>query len=267
MTTSAGTKVVPGSKFLCQAWGESDLPMAYIANNRADVERFFVDEWMGDKDAPELPEAMQRFDEHDWSDGELDWEFEIGGVSVKLIFESTPRAGDTSAPVQAGELVKRLRYQLGHLENAVKDVCEYGAEHILADGPEGCETYRSALEWLELIAMNSGREAMHAAAEIERLSAAPDAGSAEPVAVIIDSQFADFGDNRIRAIKLSLGVNLYDDDELYARPPAPKVSDAKIEEIAMRLVTYNWDDFQTMDAVKELCQKAIREALELAGRK
>lgn len=113
-----------------------------------------------------------------------------------------------------------------------------------------------------------------------------DAGSAGPAAVIIDSQFADFGDNRIRAIKLSLGVNLYDDDELYTRPPAPKVSTYPAIRLASAghvLPNRTTVDIEVNGNFVTVIQEAgdifchivepsgieskIREALELAGRK
>lgn len=77
-------RVVTDGPWLCRAFGESDRPMACIAKSRADVERFFIDEWMGDKESPELPEAMalvKKFRLHihvRWrlmpqNEGDLDW--------------------------------------------------------------------------------------------------------------------------------------------------------------------------------------------------
>lgn len=82
-------------EWLCQAWGESDRKLACICGTRAEVEQFFIREWMGDKDCDELPPAMKEFDEHDWDDDpKLYWEFEIGGVSVTRIFESIAATGE-----------------------------------------------------------------------------------------------------------------------------------------------------------------------------
>lgn len=78
-----------GDALLCYAWGETDRPSVMTARTRDDVLRFIVAEWLGVEDAidadfkPELPKIMARLDAHDWNDGALEWEFEIGGVRIE----------------------------------------------------------------------------------------------------------------------------------------------------------------------------------------
>jgi hypothetical protein len=80
-------------KYLCRAWGETDLPCVAIARSRDEVRQFYIDQWLGDDKAadydgtPTLPRLMEEFDEHPWQDGEeISYTFEIGGVSVERVF-------------------------------------------------------------------------------------------------------------------------------------------------------------------------------------
>ncbi len=75
-----------GSHWLCEAFGESDRPRIVIADDRAEVRQFIIDEWLGDETDPELDEVMQTFDAHDWNDEPLSWDFEIGGVRISEVF-------------------------------------------------------------------------------------------------------------------------------------------------------------------------------------
>lgn len=93
--------------YLCFAWGETDKPSAQIVFNRAGVRQFIIDEWLGSEDSvngsyePALPEIMTEFDDHDWEDEpELQWEFEIGGVSIKQVCS---KAIDRAAIRPSGE--------------------------------------------------------------------------------------------------------------------------------------------------------------------
>lgn len=225
-------------------------------------------------------------------------------------------AAAPSAPVQAGELVKQLRHAgaVWQDHKALAAVLYEAAAEIerlsaaaVEDGPVAVDSAIAACEAVcrqfaetakgladesrddERARFRDKQYAHEMDAEAIRSlrkfpadmeAAAPDAGSAEPVAVIIDSQFADFGDNRIRAIKLSLGVNLYDDDELYARPPAPTTAwiDAttvernsrppapKVSQDALREIAIKWSATLRSNTFDNILG-AIREALELAGRK
>lgn len=96
----AGALLVPkvGNAWLCEAFGETDRPCAIIARNRAEVRQFLIDEWFGGED-DELDEALDRFDEHDFSDGSLKWKFEIGGVHIgEIFFDNHSRFVLSNAP-------------------------------------------------------------------------------------------------------------------------------------------------------------------------
>lgn len=81
-------------QYLCQAWGETDLPVVAIVEGLDKVSTFLVENWLGDEDATNddgtkaLPAAMQEM-QADWAEeGEAwKWEiaFEIGGVSVQKV--------------------------------------------------------------------------------------------------------------------------------------------------------------------------------------
>lgn len=81
-----------GDTILCFAWGETDRPHFLPAQSIEDVRHFIVAEWLGVEDAigadfePVLPEIMARIAAHDWDDGPLEWEFEIGGVRIEDVF-------------------------------------------------------------------------------------------------------------------------------------------------------------------------------------
>ena len=83
-----------GDTLLCYACGETGRPSVMVARTRDDVRRFIVTEWLGVEDAidadfqPELPKIMARLDAHDWHDGALEWEFEIGGVRIEDVFST-----------------------------------------------------------------------------------------------------------------------------------------------------------------------------------
>lgn len=83
---------------LCQAWGESDRPCAFIAYTEAEVRKFIVNQWWGDETDERVDEVMSDLRGHDWKD-EPEWhaEFEIGGVSFKPIYESNSRAAVEAA--------------------------------------------------------------------------------------------------------------------------------------------------------------------------
>ena len=96
-----------GEALLCYAWGETDRPSVMIARTRDEVQHFIVAEWLGVEDAidddfqPELPKIMARIDAHDWHDGALEWEFEIGGVRLEDVF-MTPN-DLANAPASTGD--------------------------------------------------------------------------------------------------------------------------------------------------------------------
>lgn len=72
-----------GNAILCYAWGETDRPDAYLAKTDEDVRRFLITEAFGNDKDPMLGEWMQELATWDWDeDGELEWNFEIGGVRL-----------------------------------------------------------------------------------------------------------------------------------------------------------------------------------------
>lgn len=77
-------------QWLCYAWGESEKPMAFIANTRAQVRQFLVNQWFGEDQCEALDEVMAEFDADEWEDecDKLEYQFEIGGVSIERIFQS-----------------------------------------------------------------------------------------------------------------------------------------------------------------------------------
>ena len=92
---------------LCQAWGESDRPFAFIAYTEAEVRKFIVNQWWGDETDERVDEVMSDLRGHDWKD-EPEWhaEFEIGGVSFKPICESNSRAAVEAALRDAPQQVE-----------------------------------------------------------------------------------------------------------------------------------------------------------------
>ena len=98
---------VPASKdqYLCQAWGETDLPAVAIVDGLDGVRAFLIEQWLGDEDAAHddgtkpLLAAMQEMQDEWAEEGEAwKWEiaFEIGGVSVQKV----GRAALAAAPAQ-----------------------------------------------------------------------------------------------------------------------------------------------------------------------
>lgn len=78
-------------KYLCRAWGETDLPCAEVVVGKEGIRRFFIREWFGNEDHKAddgtnmLNAAMEDIAKHDW---EEEWKanFEIGGVSVERVY-------------------------------------------------------------------------------------------------------------------------------------------------------------------------------------
>lgn len=89
-----------GGALLCYAWGETDRPVVMVARTYDDVRRFIVAEWLGVEDAidanfePELPKILDKIDSHDWNDGALEWEFEIGGVRIEDVSIGAQQVSD-----------------------------------------------------------------------------------------------------------------------------------------------------------------------------
>lgn len=80
-----------GDAILCYAWGETDRPDAFLAKSAADVKRFIVTEWIDDENDPTVKEVMEELAAHDWrEDGELKYEFEIGGVCFEDVVAVMP---------------------------------------------------------------------------------------------------------------------------------------------------------------------------------
>lgn len=96
-----------GLQYLCYAWGESDWPVAQFARTRADVVRFFQDQWFGEPPEEMHPDnranwddVMAQFDAPEWDMVDtLQWEFEIGGVRVTKVWECG-RAAPVVAPAE-----------------------------------------------------------------------------------------------------------------------------------------------------------------------
>lgn len=80
-----------GNAILCVAWGEQDRPDATLARTVSAVEQFIVGEWIGDPEDPLVAEVLKELAEHDWrEDGELKYEFEVGGVTFQDVVDVTP---------------------------------------------------------------------------------------------------------------------------------------------------------------------------------
>lgn len=320
MTTSAGTKIMP------IAWLDRDNrlivlesyeeEMSFVADGRA-----IPDSWMPLQSAPSAPAQAGKLV------GKLRAYIPVEGqdglrIRERLMREAAAEIERLSAAATVGkievlEIPAFLRHPQGDKKVMPLRACPFCSTTPILDSAclvrdtyywvrcvnQKCTVLPHGMQCLKsdeaIAAWNNRQEVKPATDEKGRplthwggMAEKVDAGSAEPVAVIIDSQFADFGDNRIRAIKLSLGVNLYDDDELYtrppapktawidaatvdrnSRPPAPKVSDEKVREIMMLA-----DDYAEIAAKHHLGKRPendaqaarhkLLEALELdAGRK
>lgn len=82
-----------GDTILCYAWGETDRPNAMLAKSKEEVRRFIVLEWIDDDKDPMVQEIMDELAAHDWrEDGELRYEFEIGGCTFEDVVTVTPNA-------------------------------------------------------------------------------------------------------------------------------------------------------------------------------
>lgn len=87
--------------YLCEAWGETDLPCVEVARDVAGVRAFIVREWLnGPEDDSRAQEVIDEITAHDFkAEGAWQAEFEIGGISVAEVFASpTPSVG----PVPVG---------------------------------------------------------------------------------------------------------------------------------------------------------------------
>lgn len=77
-----------GNAILCYAWGETDRPDVFLAKSSDDVRQFIIEECVADGDVPFLGEVMNEMANHDWrEDGELKYEFEIGGLRFEDVTE------------------------------------------------------------------------------------------------------------------------------------------------------------------------------------
>ncbi|WP_431274259.1 hypothetical protein ACQ858_19710 [Variovorax ureilyticus] len=91
--------------YLCRAWGETDHTVASIVASMDGVRQFIIDQWLGDKDAPDLPEIMVNVSDEIEDKGEYRVTFEIGGVSVEPVFA----AAISPAPAAPRVRVEALR--------------------------------------------------------------------------------------------------------------------------------------------------------------
>lgn len=88
MNDKLGTNRV-GDTILCYAWGETDRPEVFLAKTVEEVKAFIVTEWIDDVNHPYVQEIIDQLAAHDWrEEGEILYEFEIGGVSFKDVFTS-----------------------------------------------------------------------------------------------------------------------------------------------------------------------------------
>ena len=94
---------------LCRAWGETDLPAAYIAYDPDDLTHFICSEWLGDPSDPRVKDVLNELMTFPWGtsditgdDTKVEWEFEIGGVSFERVYETAPRAALAAQPVATG---------------------------------------------------------------------------------------------------------------------------------------------------------------------
>lgn len=134
------------STYLCQAWGETDLPVACIVSRRDEIQSFIVREWFGSEDDPELPTVMAEFDAHDWKDGPLEWEFEIGGVRISQVYVSVEPAKEPSAEAVAWP-------HPDHAQHIVFEGCD-----CIVLAPEEYEAIHTALQAAEERARKAEQE-------------------------------------------------------------------------------------------------------------
>lgn len=76
--------------WLCFAYGETDMPSARFCYTRSQVETYLCEEWFGSSEDTDLPWRMKEFDEHDFNDKRLEWEFEIGGIWIERVVACRP---------------------------------------------------------------------------------------------------------------------------------------------------------------------------------
>lgn len=104
-TTVQGAEPAAQDRYLCQAWGETDLPVAAIVGGLEAVRAFLVAYWLGDADhegydgSKTLPAVMQQMQEDSALEGEAwKWsaEFEIGGISVQKVFHAAAPQAPTA---------------------------------------------------------------------------------------------------------------------------------------------------------------------------
>lgn len=88
-----------GDEFLCCAWGETDLPCVAIVRGMPAVRQFFIDQWLNDELATDLPEIMADVASGLEDDKQWSTEFEIGGISVEKVWEV---AATSTTPVDEG---------------------------------------------------------------------------------------------------------------------------------------------------------------------
>lgn len=115
---------------LCEAWGETDLPAAFIAHNEADLRHFITVEWAPGKCETEgLIEFLERYD---WRDlGDYSFEFEIGGMSFKRVYE-------TARPALNPE---RKTLHVCTLECGDTYITSGSAEAEIGETPEATESF------------------------------------------------------------------------------------------------------------------------------
>ncbi|AXF52952.1 MAG: hypothetical protein [Caudoviricetes sp.] len=112
--TPAAVAVPAVDQYLCQAWGETDLPAVAIVGGLDAVRQFLIDHWLGSADhhaddgTNMLEEAMVGMQEEWTLEGKAwKWEaqFEIGGVSVQRVDNFTPALPATEDS-SAGDLAE-----------------------------------------------------------------------------------------------------------------------------------------------------------------
>jgi hypothetical protein len=88
-----------GDAILCYAFGETDRPDVFLARSADDIRRFILTEWIDDEDNETFKDVMAEIAQHDWcEDGELRYEFEIGGVYFEDVVAVTPNDDSTAPP-------------------------------------------------------------------------------------------------------------------------------------------------------------------------
>lgn len=131
--------------YLFQAWGETDLPFAAIAVGRQQVQDFIVSEWLGDPESDEIPGIMQEFDAHDFGDGPLKWEFEIGGVRITKVYTHN-RANEMPSSARPETVQPKEPERDGRNESVV-------GEAVAA--PLGADKREAAINWLRELLMET----------------------------------------------------------------------------------------------------------------